>query len=119
MKTTRWSPDTCNCQIEIEWDETVLAENRTHTMKTILRCDEHIAKPNQEAFTDVMAENQSKNKAIGLLITEHPEVKQEDVKWEMKPDRSVKIILPDSIKSEKSSLNALAIGKFEKGVIFE
>lgn len=61
MKTTKWSPDTCDCVIEYEWDETLPAEERTHTQKSIEPCEHHAH------MDDVLVENRGKNQAMAVM----------------------------------------------------
>lgn len=66
IQTTRWSPDTCGCVIEFQWDDTVAPELRTHTHKsTIKACSAHTAQKDINThFPTVLEENQRKNKCI-------------------------------------------------------
>lgn len=73
-----WSPDTCGCQIEFEFDDEVPAEERVHTgSKIVKRCPAH-----QESdfdgchdhYTTVLDENQRKNILLGKLMETHPEI---------------------------------------------
>src|ERR1041384_5092005 len=76
--TNIWSPDTCDCSIEFEFDDAVSANERVHIGKRIIkRCPAH----QPEHFTDchdhynsVLSENQRKNILLGKLIEAHPEI---------------------------------------------
>lgn len=59
IKTTRWSPDTCSCSVNIDWD-TANPNVQTHTI--VEPCSAH--KNNDGG--DIVAENQMKNKAIQI-----------------------------------------------------
>lgn len=42
IKITRWSPDTCGCTIDYEWDTEVPASERIHTLKEFIKiCNKH------------------------------------------------------------------------------
>lgn len=78
IKTTRWFPDTCGCAVDIEWDEAVPSEERTHTGKEILKkCPEHVSFAPDSVAADhavqLLAENQSKNIMVGVFKTLHPD----------------------------------------------
>lgn len=87
-----WSPDTCDCQIEFEFDDEVPAEERVHTGKKIVkRCDAH----QETDFVDchdhyksVLDENQRKNILLGKLMETHPEIVnvKEDGSRHLKPE---------------------------------
>lgn len=69
LRTTLWTPDTHDCQIELEWDDSVPPESRTHTVKRVLKRDPgHAAKPDAELFSAVLEENQRRNKTLGWLL---------------------------------------------------
>ena len=123
IQRTIWSPDTCGCRIEYSWDDSIPQEERVHSVSKIIKaCQHHESHPNKEIhYEDVMAENQSKNKAIGKLIENYPELKDKasEIMWRMSQDRSVIIILPDEIKNDKDLINNEFKDKYVKKVIFE
>ncbi|MDO8568377.1 MAG: hypothetical protein Q7R57_06655 [Dehalococcoidales bacterium] len=65
-QVTRWSPDTCECVIDFEWDDADSPEARQHTHKTSIKTcpahSQHHGKP--EHFTVVTEENQLKNHTL-------------------------------------------------------
>lgn len=69
MKRTRWRPDTCGCDIEYEWDETVPLASRTHTGVVIHNlCPDHAAATVASAHFALLGdENSRKNVGLGLL----------------------------------------------------
>jgi hypothetical protein len=60
IKTTRWSPDTCGCTIDIEWDTN---DPNVHTHKLVTPCAAHQA----SAASEVLVENQTKNRAMQAI----------------------------------------------------
>ena len=65
MKTTRWRPDTCECEIEYDWDELIL--NGLHiNHKFIKQCSYHLV------VGDVIQHNQTKNIEITKIMSETP-----------------------------------------------
>lgn len=77
LKTTTWKPDTCECEIEYEWDDSVPQEQRTHTIKKVNKmCIHHQGKPDNECFEVVKDENTTKNRFLGVVL-EIPELRKE------------------------------------------
>ena len=146
IQKTLWSPDTCDptgenkfsCQIEYQWYDTVPQDQRTHTVSEIIKvCPIHAHHLTKEAhYQDVLDENRSKNKAIGLLVKKIPKLEaylaqeeqeeivlrtmddgsvfsykrkkpNEQVKWRFEADRS--IVLSHSLLTQvdKETMNAL------------
>lgn len=88
IKKTLWSPDTCGCVLEYEWDDSVPTEERTHTPTRATKiCAEHTVekvatreanlgigrgKETREAhhivYDAVLAENQGKNRVMAALV---------------------------------------------------
>lgn len=70
VKITRWSPDTCKCTLDYEWDDSVPQEHRIHAFKeTIKRCDEHAGfKSGKDHYEHVVSENQSKNNVHSEML---------------------------------------------------
>lgn len=73
LKVTRWSPDTCGCVLEYDWDDTKEGADRVHTFKKVIKlCPEHesLGFQGKAAYNQVMSENQGKNRAWGLIKQE-------------------------------------------------
>ena len=123
IQRTRWQPDTCNCIIDYEWDDTVAQGQRVHAAAIIIRqCPAHAHHSDKhQMYDDLLSENTSKNRAIGQILETHPELngKEGAVKWRFNQDRSIVIELPEEIKSSKQVLNDLVKDKFPKNVSFE
>ena len=111
IQRTLWSPDTCECQIEYSWDDTVPQDQRTHTISKIVRAcsihSHHTLKENH--FNDVLDENQSKNKAVGLLVKTFKKLDGGDseIKWRFEIDRSIVLSHPLLTQVDKDTVNAL------------
>ena len=77
IHTTRWSPDTCGCVVEYEWDDALPEEERVHTAGNIVnRCPAHSANhfsDNTDHYSTVLEENQRKNITIAEAMDLHPE----------------------------------------------
>lgn len=68
IQITRWSPDTCKCIIDYQWDSDIPIEQRVHTYsKTIKDCPEH-SSLGSTIFDVILEENQRKNKLYSELI---------------------------------------------------
>ena len=74
IQITQWSPDTCKCSIEYEWDNTISQDIRVHTLKNIINsCPEHALLSNDIArYKAVVNENQTKNKLYGKILIDFP-----------------------------------------------
>ena len=72
--TTRWSPDTCSCVIEYEWDDAEQTENKTLTLSNYVnRCSIHSTLQNDsDRYTTVQDENKRKNITHGLILENAP-----------------------------------------------
>lgn len=123
IQRNTWKPDTCDCHIEYEWDDTLSENDRVHTVSKIIKAcslhDHHVNKENH--YNDVLAENTSKNKAIGLLTKSIPKLDggQNEVKWRFDIDRNVVLSHPLLNKQDKDKMNAMDKSDISKLVIFE
>lgn len=123
IQKTLWSPDTCACQIEFEWDDSVPQELRTHTVATIVKaCSIHTSQPNKEShYQEVLDENQSKNKAIGLLVKSIAKLDGGDADINWRFDNNREIILSHSLltQADKDLFNVLPKSDIKKKVTVE
>lgn len=67
IKTTVWKPDTHDCVIEYEWDDSLPEDQRTHTVKVIHNCPEEITGTNKQKFDKIVEENRFKNALLDHL----------------------------------------------------
>ena len=118
-----WSPDTCGCQIEYEWDDSVPQEQRIHSASKIVKaCSIHQHHNDKDAhYQDVLDENQSKNKAVGLLIKTFKKLDggQDEITWRFEDDRSLVISHPLLTQKDKDDANALSKDDIVKQVRIE
>lgn len=77
INITTWHPDTCGCEIDYSWDDTVSQDQRVHTPVKITHCKDHQSlksQSTQAAFDAIMKENQSKNMVLHHVLENFPEV---------------------------------------------
>ena len=73
IKTTRYSPDTCQCVLEYTWDDTLSETNRTHTLSNYVnKCSAHASLSNTDGWNAVFEENPRKNIARQLSLDNGP-----------------------------------------------
>jgi hypothetical protein len=73
LNITRWKPDTCECLIEYEWDDSVPADQRVHNYKHIIKCEAHKNEADDKvAFDKVNDENKTKNRVLGHILDNFP-----------------------------------------------
>lgn len=78
FKITRWRPDTCGCEIEYSWDDSVPLEQRVHTAHSVSKlCPFHKGLDKVEAHNILTSENQGKNRAIGHILDNYPECRKQ------------------------------------------
>jgi hypothetical protein len=84
INRTRWAPDTCDCELEYEWDTDEPEDRRVHNFSKVIKaCEAHnrIVPPNTTAqeqlkriYDTVLEENQRKNQALGRALETRPEL---------------------------------------------
>lgn len=74
LKTNIWKPDTCNCIVEYEFDDSLSIDQVTHTIKnSISKCSIHTDEPTlQDHWNALRNENPKKNRAWRLLLNNAP-----------------------------------------------
>mgnify|MGYP001616653995 CR=1 FL=1 len=68
MHKNTWRPDTCGCEIEYEWEDTLTVEQRVHTPTKATGCEHHLTGDHSAKYTQVLKENQTKNKVLGAIL---------------------------------------------------
>lgn len=83
IRTTRWSPDTCGCVLEYDWDDAVSQDARTHTFARVVeRCSVHAEIPvDEDNFNTVTGENKRKNDGFRFGVTRRPTLREEEYTW--------------------------------------
>lgn len=85
LKTTQWSPDTCGCIFEYEWDTDDPPDTRTHTLKRLVTaCAAHAAGTDRQRFDAVELENKSKNRGVAR-VAQILAVEPDAVSWAIDP----------------------------------
>jgi hypothetical protein len=77
-----WRPDTCGCEIEYEWDDSIPEKERTHTHKSTKLCPVHAhltGNNNKDGYDAVFEENTRKNKANKEIMDACPELTEETI----------------------------------------
>lgn len=73
MNTTTWSPDTCDCIVEYNWDSETTNENRVHTLNRIVRkCTAHSTLNDIQTYNALTEENPRKNKSFLEILNNAP-----------------------------------------------
>ncbi len=116
INVTRWSPDTCACVVEYAWDSEVLDKDRVHTLfKIVSKCEAHKSLSDEDVWRAVVDENPRKNKTLGLIKENHPELVDEKTKifnsgavsWLFDDKRILEISIPSLDVAQKNSLKGL------------
>ncbi|GAJ01272.1 unnamed protein product, partial [marine sediment metagenome] len=123
IRVTRWSPDTCGCILEYEWDDAQDENTRTHSFKKAVKlCEHHKALAASGAYNQVMSENTRKNQVWGFIEDMKSKAGEkdsivavaiEDYTWSFDATRKLKVGFLGKLKAgEKSSLQTLCDSKF-------
>ena len=74
IHVNRYSPDTCGCVIDYQWDDEQTGEDRQHTLTSVVsRCPAHAALPtNGGVWDSILDENPRKNNAYQLVLDNGP-----------------------------------------------
>ena len=73
----RWSPDTCRCKFEYQWDEELRPDQRVNVWTQNLNtCVDHSGLSGQAVYDSCLSENQRKNISITRIDTEVPDLKE-------------------------------------------
>jgi hypothetical protein len=71
LQTTTWSPDTCDCEIEYQWDDDLPQDERTHTISFVKKgCQNHRnLLPNATVtYSCILDENNKKNNTLQTAL---------------------------------------------------
>lgn len=101
---TTWSPDTCGCELEYEWDDTDPPETRVHTGAVIRKaCPAHASLIDPKLHhVGVLGDNQLKNRALAIIARSEPGIGIDDQikpdvvhRWELTADRRLRLYFKD------------------------
>lgn len=83
IRTTRWSPDTCACVMEYDWDDTQSEDTRVHSFARIVsRCPVHTEIPaDEDSFNVVVGENKRKNDGWRFGTIRRPVLTEAEYTW--------------------------------------
>lgn len=91
IKVTRWSPDTCGCVLEYQWDTDDPELNRRHTfLPPQVVCPVHAGLPSDRVSTEVLRENRTKNYALEV-ITGSFGLGEGETGWRFLADRTLEL----------------------------
>ncbi len=122
--TTRWSPDTCDCILEYEWDSELPQEERVHIpLPPVKVCDDHKIHPQTETHDKVQEENTRKNKVldeIAKALPSHAKIDDkgnsspdlDKINWSFDVNRKLKIELKGAKTKDKTDVRAILDTKF-------
>lgn len=128
INITRWSPDTCGCVLEYEWDTELPEDQRVHTPRPPVKvCDEHKANPKVEVHNKVHEENTRKNIVLDEIVKAIPShAKLDDkgntvpdldkINWSFDVNRKLKIELKGAKAKDKTDVKVMLDTKFANKV---
>lgn len=74
IKTTTWSPDTCDCIINYDWDSDLSEDQRIHNVSAIIKeCSAHLGLTTQAHYNAVLQENYLKNFSVATVTELYPD----------------------------------------------
>lgn len=115
---TSWRPDTCNCEIQYEWDDTQPQNEREHKIISHSRkCDAHSRHLPHEAFGKILDENTRKNLLLSDISEKLPEI-FEDTKskrfkeghgysWGFDSERRLLVHLPNLTDKQQAKITEI------------
>ncbi len=117
-RVTRWSPDTCDCVLEFEWDDAVVESTRVHVFKnTIKTCPDHPALIGNSLYDQVLFENTCKNITFVEIQKVLPAVEVENYIWAFDGNRVLQVSLVGIVllAAEKQGIQTALDNKFGAG----
>ncbi len=134
IKVTTWRPDTCDCEIEYEWDADLDGSVRTHVLKQINKvCEAHKTLSIGEQWNAAMDENTRKNKVLGRVIENFPELTETEIKedgseikqlkrgtqynWSFDKDRNLEVEITGMTPTQKVALKTVTDSEFGVGKV--
>jgi hypothetical protein len=118
IRSTRWSPDTCACVIEFQWDDSLSEATRTHSAgTTINQCSLHAGLSVAAHFTALTDENPRKNKILDRIITAFPPLTVDDISWAFDTNRVLNVTIGKLTSAQKATLQTAANNQFGAGKV--
>ena len=94
LRVTRWSPDTCGCVLEFEWDDTQPESSRTHTYaRTVATCPAHSGQVGPTLLASVKDENTRKNRVVTVTKALLPATTEDNYLWWFDASRVLNVTL--------------------------
>lgn len=122
---TRWSPDTCGCVLDYEWDDSVPQDQRTHAISEVVKACPNHQDTAEKVYEKVKDENTTKNRVLGEIMESVPALVEEVIddngniskrfkrgmepKWSFDENRQLQIEL---VSSEKAQMKTILDNKF-------
>ena len=118
LKVTRWSPDTCRCVLEYEWDDAEDENTRENTLKAVIqKCSYHSFAADEDVYREVLLENSIKNIAFAEAERIIPSINPENYKWSFDEGRKLKVQFPDVTSAQKAKLLQTFSERFGEGKV--
>lgn len=119
IRVTRWSPDTCGCVLEYEWDDAQDEKTRTHSFKRVVKlCEHHKALAVDKAYDQVVSENTRKNIVFGEVQKIKPDITPDDYTWSFDDKRKLKVGFLGKLQADKrGNLQTQLDSKFGEGKV--
>lgn len=125
IRQQRWTPDTCAnpaagdaCVFIEEWDDSVAAEARVHTIKHAEKlCSFHAHLDHPAAYNRVMDENRRKNTTWLAAQTAKPGILLAHYSWSFDQDGVLTVALEGANQSHKDHLRAITDIQFGPGKV--
>ena len=127
IKTNRWTPDTCACEIDFTWDDELPEARRVHTGSAVAEaCPAHEASRDDPRahYGLVLEENQRKNDVLRHIFEAIPSAietiiqpdgsaaprlaRGKEYLWEFDADRNLVVTLPGFTVAERAAVLAYA-----------
>jgi hypothetical protein len=118
-QTTTWRPDTCDCEIEYEWDDTLSEVQRTHAIKQFNhKCSFHQKADDTIQYGDVVEENTRKNKTISEIVNVlgADSVKPGDLEWSFDGSRNLTVNTNNRLGAAERISVEIEVAKFSDKV---
>lgn len=118
IQTTRWSPDTCACVHEYQWDDSVPADQRVHTAGNVInQCVFHTGLSAAAHFAKLQDENPRKNNIVGTILAQVASLTLDDITWSFDGNRVLDISCPKLTTPQKNTLQTAANTRFGTGKV--